>query len=260
MKKILKRYYLYLSISLLVLASCGSGSSSTTSSSSLESTVGKAGSMARFAIVDEYLYTMNGSQMNIFDISTASSPQSVSKVRLPWDVETLFSYKEYLYIGASSGMYIYDNSVPTQPTKITTFTHAQSCDPVVVHEDVAYITLNTQCRNPNASVNRLEIVDVRNPLKPILLKQLDMWSPKGLGIDDNLLFICDGDAGLKIFDVNKTEDNNTINIALDSLSSDNRIDCFDVIAFDKHLIISNQKEIKQFDYSSFPMQELGRIQ
>ena len=224
------------------------------------STNSTAKSMPRFSVVGDYLYTINTTQMNIFDIDEASAPQSISKVRLPWDVERLFAYSSYLYIGSSSGMYIYDNSIPTQPTKLTTFSYAQSCDPVVVQEDIAYVTLNSgsSCTN-SRGVNRLDIVDVQNPKTPILIKQVDMWEPKGLSIDNNLLFICDGSAGLKVFDVNKTEDNSTISVAISSISNESSIDCNDVMASNNHLIVSNSEDIRQFDYSEFPMKELGRI-
>jgi len=217
-------------------------------------------SLARFKIVGDYLYTINSTQMDIFDISDASAPQSISKVRLAWDVESLFAYGSYLYIGASSGVYIYDNSIPTQPTKLTTFSRVQSCDPLVVQQDVAYLTLNSNSSCWNSSgVNRLEIIDVQNPTTPTLLKQVDMWEPKALSIDNNLLFICDGSAGLKVFDVNQTEDNSTISVDISSISNESSIDCDNLITSNNHLIVSNTQDIRQFDYSSFPMQELGRV-
>jgi len=262
----MKNIYFILSVSIWFLLGCGGNSSngtnyySSSAPSSSDSTTGKAGSMARFDVVGDYLYTINSTQMDIFDISDPSSPTNISKVRLPWDVETLFAYGSYLYIGSSSGMYIYDNTIPTQPTKLTTFTHAQSCDPVVVQQDIAYVTLNSgsSCWN-NSGINRLEIVDVKDPTTPILLKQVDMWEPKGLSIDNNILFICDGSAGLKVFDVNKTEDNGTTLVDISPLSNESSIDCYDVITSNNHLIISNSQDIRQFDYSSFPMQELGRV-
>ncbi len=257
----LKQYTIF-SLFIFFLTACGSGGGGSGQQSS-SPTQGQAGSMARFALVGDYLYTMNESQMNIFDVKNASEPVSVSKVRLPWDVETLFPYKNYLYIGASSGMYIYDNSVPTQPTRLSTFTHAQSCDPVVVQDDIAYVTLNTgaDCWNNRSNINRLEIVDVRRPDKPKLIKTLDMWEPTGLGIDGTTLFICDGDSGLKIFDINSTEDehNNTLVHIDESVITMSEIDCYDVIAYNKHLVVSNGDDVRQFDYASFPMEELGKI-
>jgi len=252
-----------LSISLLLmLQGCGSGSSSSSSSSDTVSTVtGKAGSLAKYAVVGNHLYTVNSGVMNILDISDASKPKKVSKVHLPWDVETLFSYKNYLYIGAESGVYIYDNSNPVLPTSIGEFSHVQSCDPVVVSDEIAYVTLNTgsSCWNNRRETNRLEILDVENPKEPKLIKSLDLWSPTGLGVDGSKLFICDGESGLKLFDINKTRNAQGIEIDLTLKSSDAEIDCYDVIAHDNSLIVSNKDDIRQFDYSTFPMEELGRI-
>ena len=250
-----------LSVSLLlIIQGCG-GDTSSSSSDSTSSITGKAGSLAKYAVVGDYLYTVNSGVMDILDISDASKPKKVSKVHLPWDVETLFSYKNYLYIGAETGVYIYDNSNPILPTSIAEFSHVQSCDPVVVSDDIAYVTLNTgsTCWNNRRDTNRLEILDVQNPKKPKLIKTLELWSPTGLGVDGNKLFICDGEAGLKLFDINKTEGSQGVEIRLALKSSDAEIDCYDVIAHDNTLIVSNKEDIRQFDYSSLPMKELGRI-
>jgi hypothetical protein len=245
-------------ITLLFIVGCGDGGSS---SSSEPPVTGKAGSLARYAIVENYLYTVNSGVMDILDISDASKPKKVSKVHLPWDVETIFSYKHYLYIGAENGVYIYDNSTPILPTSIAQFSHVQSCDPVVVSDDIAYVTLHTgsTCWNNREDTNRLEILDVQNPKNPRLIKTLDMWAPTGLGIEGNNLFICDGESGLKSFEINKTKSAQGIEISLDLKASDAEIDCYDVIVHNHTLIVSNRDDIRQFDYASFPMEELGRI-
>lgn len=253
-------------IGLLFLTGCGGGNGSSSSSDSVSVSdsstgSGQAGSRAQYAVVGDYLYTVNSGVMDILDISDASRPKRVSKIHLPWDVETLFAYKEYLYIGAEGGVYIYDNSNPIQPTSIAEFTHVQSCDPVVVSDDIAFVTLNSgsSCWNNREGANRLEIIDVQNPEEPKLIKRVEMWEPTGLGVDDNKLFICDGEAGLKVFAINKTDSNGTIDINLDLKSSNAEIDCYDVIAHEENLIVSNRDEIRQFDYSSLPMEERGRI-
>jgi len=244
--------------SLLILLVVGCGES--TSSGSSSSASGKGGSMARFAISGDYLYTINQREMNVLDITIASKPKKVSKIHVPFDVETLFSYKDYLYVGSRSGMYIYDKSIPTQPTRIVDFTHAQSCDPVVVSDDVAYVTLSSSssCWR-GTGVNRLEIVDVKIPDNPKLIKAIDMWEPKGLGVDGRNLFICDGSNGLKVYDINKSDLNGTVDVIITKKESLNEINCYDVIAYENNLIVSNKEDIRQFNYSSFPMEELGRI-
>jgi len=243
-----------------ILIGCGSSSSSS-SSSDVSSSIGQAGSMARFAISGDYLYTINKREMNVLDIKDASKPKKASKVRVPFDVETLFAYKDNLYVGSSSGMYIYDKSTPTQPTRIVEFSHAQSCDPVVVFDDVAYVTLNTasNCWNNRSGVNRLEMVDVHTPDNPTLIKAVDMWEPKGLDVDGKNLFICDGNSGLKVYDIHKTDNNGTVKVAIDLKESLGEINCYDVIAYNHNLIVSNNEDIRQFNYSSFPMSEEGKI-
>lgn len=247
------------SLFAFIFLACGSSSSSSSSDSSSISS-GKGGSMARFAISGDYLYTINEREMNVLEIKDASKPKKVSKIHVPFDVETLFAYKDNLYVGSSSGMYIYDKTTPTQPTRIVNFTHAQSCDPVVVSDDVAFVTLHTSSNCwRGTGVNRLEIVDVQTPSNPKLIKTVDMWEPKGLGVDGTNLFICDGSSGLKVYDINKTDDNGRVSVNIDLKESLSSIDCYDVIAQNNNLIISNHTEIRQFSYASFPMEELSRI-
>lgn len=236
---------------------CGEGISGKSTSSS-----GKAGSMARFALKGDHLYTLNKSEMNIFDVSESGNPQHISKIHTPFNVETLYSYKDYLYMGASDGVHIYDNSEPTQPTYLSQFTHAQSCDPVILKDDIAYVTLNssrTCFGNISVDINRLEILDMRNPEKPKLIKRIDMWEPKGLAIENNKLFICDGSEGLKVFEINKTIEKSAIDVNLKLITKEKKIDCYDVITDNNALIVSNKTDIQQFNSTSFPMKLLSKI-
>lgn len=243
-------------LSGLLLMACGSASSS----SSTATSTGQGGSMARFAIAGDYLYTLNQREMNVLEIKEASNPKKISKIHVPFDVETLFSYEDNLYVGSRSGIYIYDKTDPTQPTRISELSHAKSCDPVVVSNNIAYVTLNTgsMCWN-GTGVNRLEIVDVHNPANPKLIRAVDMWQPSGLGVEGDKLFICDGSNGLKIYDIHQTDNNGSVDVLINAKETLGDIDCYDVIANNNNLIISNHKDIRQFNYETFPMSELGRI-
>ena len=74
----------------------------------------------------------------------------------------------------------------------------QSCDPVIADEKYAYVTLRTgtTCNGVN---NRLEILDIANINSPSLVKTYEMTNPHGLSKDGNLLFVCDGANGLKVY-------------------------------------------------------------
>ena len=169
------------------------------------SSTGKGGSLARFAIVDDYLYTLSGSDMQLYDISNPAEPIVWKMIKIGWDIETIFPYEDKLFIGGQRGMYIYDNNDPAHPIQISRFAHVTSCDPVVVEDDTAYVTLRggTRCGGQN---NRLEIIDISNYSKPHLIADYPMDGPYGLGIDRGLLFICDGNAGLKLFDASDPKD------------------------------------------------------
>ncbi len=254
------------------LVGCGgtSGSSSSDSSTSsgggiIAGNVGKGGSQARFVISGDYLYTLNKRDLEAFDITQPDNPLPYTRDSVSFDVETLFSYGKYLYIGAEGGIYIYTKPTPSRGLeKVGEFTHVKSCDPVVVSNDLAFVTLNSgsSCRL-NSGSNALEVLDVEDPLNPKLLMSRSMIEPKGLGIDNNKLFICDGVGGLKVFDVNSSKNSETnetkVDIIFDRDSTLADINCYDLIPYNKNLIVSNGDDVRQFDYSHFPMVELGRI-
>lgn len=141
-------------------------------------------------------------------------------------------------------MYIYDISEPSAPEYMSTFAHVRSCDPVVVNEDYAFVTLRsgTVCEG---FTNQLDVIDIDNLYNPYLVKSYPMENPHGLGLDGDALFICEGEWGLKIFnasDVN-TITNNQIKHYTDMHS-------YDVIPFNDNLIMIGRDGLYQYDYTS----------
>ena len=242
-----------------LMTGCGEAGSSGASASG-DGTTGVGGSMARFTIVGNKLYTLNGRTINAFDIEDPTMPMPEISQPVPFDVETLQAYKNYLYVGAQSGVYIYDQSLD----QVAKFTHLRSCDPVVVQDDLAYVTLNSGngCHLESGE-NSLQVLDVKDPLKPVLIKTKNMFSPSGLGIDGKDLFICDGAGGLKLFDVNVTQNYETnktaVALTFNRASSRADIDCYDLIAHKGLLVVSNGDDVREFDYTHLPMVDLGII-
>jgi len=73
------------------------------------SSTGTGGSMARFTIVGDYLYTLHMDSIVLVDVTVPEEPRLVEEpVYVGWDIETVFPDGEELYIGSSTGMYIYD--------------------------------------------------------------------------------------------------------------------------------------------------------
>lgn len=207
---------------------------------------GQGGSMARFTIASHYLYCIDNTDMNLVDISDASNPVIWTKQSIGFNIETIFPYGNHLFIGSRSGMYIYDNSNPASPTHISTYQHITSCDPVVVEGNYAYVTLRsgTPCQG---FTNALEVVDISNLSSPVLVKQYQMFNPHGLGIDNGTLFICDGDAGLKVFNAT---DPTTIDENL--LKHYGTVQAYDVIPVNSSndiLIMIGTDGLYQYDYN-----------
>lgn len=163
-----------------------------------ESTTGQGGSLARFQIVDNYLYTVGSHEMFIFNISNLSKPTLTNTYYAGNNIETLFQADGYLYIGSTDGMYIYDLVNPEKPNRLSEFVHWTGCDPVVVDGDYAYLTLRGG-NNCGEQESVLEVIDIKDKTKPTLAARYALDNPYGLGIKNNTLFVCDGNAGLKLF-------------------------------------------------------------
>ncbi len=204
---------------------------------------GLGGSFARFAIYSDFLYVVDNWSMHVFDITTLSYPNEVSLVELGWGIETIFPYQDKLFIGSNIGMQIFDNSDPRNPKFVSEFAHALACDPVVAEDNFAFITLRSGNRCFGID-NQLDVVDISVVESPWLVKSYPMESPHGLAVDSDILFLCEGEYGLKVYDVSNKR-------ALDQnlLSHLSNIPSYDVIAIDSHLILVGDNGIYQFDYS-----------
>jgi hypothetical protein len=219
--------------------------SSTQSQSPTSTSTGQSGSLARFTISSNALYAINSNYLiYVFDISDVKNPVKVNEVNYSWGLETLFPYGNKLFAGSQNGMYIYDISDPLHPISKSTYRHTTSCDPVVVEGNFAYITLRTGtwC---NSTTNRLDVVNVSDASNPYLVKSFNMTNPHGLGINNNTLFVCDGDAGLKIYDASDKEN---ITSHLLAQYPDNK--ATDVIPLENSLIMIGENGLYQYDYKN----------
>jgi len=141
-------------------------SNSTGASSGVSgSGIGVGGSMARFGIKDKALYIVDKNTLKVFDISNNSAPQKVNDVNPGWNVETMFLKGSRMYLGTTTGMAVFDISDPFSPFALTFFNHARSCDPVIVDDTLAYITLRTGT-TCGGNQNVLAVVSIKDITKP----------------------------------------------------------------------------------------------
>ena len=205
--------------------------------------IGKAGSLARFAVDNDQLYTVDDNNMQVFDINQLTDPVSVNNMYVGFMIETIFPYKDKLFIGSQNGMFIYETSNPGSPTHVSSFEHATSCDPVVANDSIAYVTLRSG-NTCEGVLNQLDIVDVRDVYSPYLMMSYSMENPHGLGIDGTTLFVCEGEYGLKVFDAS-----NTYAIDQNLIAHFQDVHAYDVIPMNGILMMIGDDGLYQYDYT-----------
>jgi len=209
-------------------------------------TVGIGGSTARFTMNQGMLYTVSTSNLSAFRLEDSGVTRMMSTQNVGWDIETIYPFEGLLFIGSMTGMFIYNLSNPDKPSLESTFQHWRACDPVVSDGKTAFVTLRsgTEC---DGFANQLDVIDIGNLKKPSLIKSYSLHHPIGLSINEGMLFICEDDKGIKLFDAKdlKAIDKNL-------LFQDRSFSAVDVIVLekDKLAIVTGDDGVFQFSYKN----------
>lgn len=222
-----------------LLTACEKGGSDSVSPGA-----GVGGSTARFTVSGNVLYMVSSTALQAYDISNSSDPKKGMQTQLGFGVETIFPYQDNLFIGTQTGMYIYDIKQPNTPKYVSRYAHIFSCDPVVVQGKYAYVTLRngTTCRTQSTSTNQLEVIDISNLANPKMISSYPMTNPRGLGVDGSLLFVGEGDYGLRVLDISKPDVPRELQYFRD-------VKTYDVIPTQKRLIVTGPTGIYQYGYA-----------
>lgn len=215
------------------MASGGNGGGSST---------GVNGSMSRFGLYKDYLYVVLNNQMSIFDLSGDEPVAAAENIAVGWNVETIFSYKDNMFMGTPTGMVIYSVKDPVKPEYQSSIAHVYGCDPVVVEDDIAYVTVHSG-NNCGQNFNELIIIDVSDVTRPQPIVSYTMTKPKGLGIDNGTLFLCDD--GLKVYKADNPQ-----TIMANRLAHYSGMEGYDVIPHNNVLMMIADDGIYQYDYSN----------
>lgn len=206
--------------------------------------VGVGGSMARFQINNNALYTIDSYKLNVFNITDPAAAFFDKEVFMTqWfgggEFETLFIQKDFLFVGSTTGMYTVNAEDEFNPFFVSGFAHATACDPVVVFGNTAYITVRggSTCGAIEDQINVINVTDIANPT---LLSTYYLNEPYGLGIKNGVLYVGCGTNGLKIF--------NAANSAGLVLANSYANNVKDVIPLDSHLITVGDNTITQYSY------------
>lgn len=228
----MKKYIIFPIIAALLL-NCSSDSS--TSNDSGLNEAGQGGSLARFVLKDNYLYTVDTYGLNVFNIIDPAAPVKVNSVPIGFNIETLFNLEENLYVGSQNGMFLYSISNPEIPTFVSASQHFTACDPVVANLTHAFVTLHADIGCGN-TINVLETYDITDNANPVLIATRTLTRPIGLGLYNNYLVVCDDE--VKIFDI--TDPLNSILVHAIPRNA------FDVIIYDNLLVLIGENGLYQY--------------
>jgi hypothetical protein len=146
-----------------------------------------------------------------------------------------------MFMSSPTGLVIYSVEKPLEPVYCSQVAHVYDCNPVMVENDLVYVTV----RSGNfcgQNSNELQIIDISDVKQPVSLASYFMKNPRGLKIGKNHLFLCDD--GLKVF---KITDSQTL--ISNQLAHYSEMEGYDVIPLDNSLMMIANSGLYQYDYS-----------
>lgn len=207
-------------------------------------------------VIGDFIYAVTDSELVTIDNSNVEKPKEIDRQLLEGKAENLYAAENVLFIGTETDMFIFSiasNGIPFLESETAHIQWGQEsnigvCDPVVAHNDIAYVTLSSlQPDNSDPcggwiSVNELRVYDVENLQAPELLETRALSAPQGLAADGDLLFVTNLNSDTNVFEIDHEGGLQLINTIEGGAHN--------VYASDGKVMIINSKEIKQYDYSN----------
>jgi len=160
------------------------------------------GTTNRIALTEDHVYVVADNTLLTFG-NTSVDLNLIEKQHIQWGMETVYQSGDQLFIGTQTSMVIVDISIGENPTVLSTYWHPNSCDPVLPHGSLAYVTLRSAVQDGCAGdENSLTVVDISDLQDPRDLTTVQMESPFGMCLQEDHLLIGEGTNGISIFDVN----------------------------------------------------------
>lgn len=200
------------------------------------------GSMSCMTIIGDFIYTVDGNVLKTFNAKPTSADlfECINTINLSEDLlETVWTDGgTRLYLGSQTGLHIFDNTNRAEPKLLGSYRHRRSCDPVVVVGNIAYST-QRDGKDCAGGVNQLDVVDISNPSRPYRIRNYPLTNPHGLAVSNDMVMVCDGRDGLRIFNASNPSN-------LQEISRTSGIMAYDVLYDDgkKFAFVSIPNQIK----------------
>lgn len=211
--------------------------------------------VSRFAFEDKFLYSiLNWGSFGVFDLGIPAKPVSTNRINTESTLFSIVAYRNKLFLGSQSGTVLYNNTDPAMPKKVSNFPQGTPCDQVTIQDDMAYVTSRsgTFC---GGFVNKLDVIDISDSKVPKRVKSYPMENPRATLVDFPTLYLCEGETGLKVFDV---RDPMEIDKHLLSVKKD--IVAYGVVSLGKTILVTGKDYLYQFDTTNpAALREISKI-
>lgn len=242
----MKKYFILFVAALISLVSCQSDLASDISSAGST----QSGSYANLLVIGDFMYVINIQNLSTYNVENADDPVLVDDQEIGFNIESLLHHKGNLFIGSPEAMHIFaisDDGVPERKSITEYGTLDQDfCrrDPIAVNDNYAFASLSSVLEGEcfRQELNELRVYDISNLAEPILKNSLQMDSPRGIALDNDILFVCEARQGLKIYDVSNE-------VVPELLYHFDGFQAFDLIPDNGLLVIVGPEKIYEYDYS-----------
>lgn len=156
-----------------------------------------AGSMATQESAEEivvsgnYAYVANGTQIDIVDVSSPTTPISAGRLDFASSIRDIAITEHYAYATNSQGLHIIDIHTPNAPTQVGTIATPGTADGVVVQGDYAFVV-----------DGNLQIIDIKTPTLPRMVATIDTsGNANDVAVSGSNAYVADDHEGLLTIDI-----------------------------------------------------------
>jgi len=204
---------------------------------------GSGGSLPRFVIYGNSVLVFGDYLSRIYNFADILNPYAPVTELYASEVRTVSVSDDRLVLGSMYTNFIVDLKVQSVSQYPVYFDAMVYCDPVIASDTLIFLTsrTGTECNN---APNLLRVIGLDEFNNSDILNSIPMSMPLGLAKTGDILFVCDGKDGLKIFDASDplALDENLIK-TYPGILADN------VFIYNDILVLCSEKAVFQFDYS-----------
>ncbi len=215
-----------------------------------------SGSYANMLTLGNFLYVLGDGALKTFTLDDPAKPGLINDQSINFEIESLFISGDNIFVGSQQAMYIYtidDDGIPMFRSE-TSYNDLgpESCfsDPISANSKYAYSTLANNSNTFNeadgcwrpALQDQMRVYDIEDLDNPVHVNTIFMQEPKGIAMDGDVLFVCEANDGLTIFDIADGD-------MPEELYHFPNFKAYDVIPTNGLCMIVGQDTLHQFDYS-----------